>query len=186
MPHPSVSTSAAAMKSTICPVLDDDAIKELLERMKKNYPDYEFDTSFVLDGSCGDSEGGGVIDLDPDSSDTSAAPACDHHADVEAMRIPCASGDLLSVKSVFQTYWLDRPVDERIDKGIFGASGLCEAIKCDDALIGSYLLTHILSINTGHFAMATEYQSYLKLQLFIDHGWDINTSLSPLQPPAFS
>ena len=171
------------MKSTIVPVLDDDTIKQKLERVRRDHPDYVFDTSIALDGSRGSSEGDYVFDLESDSSDS---PAYDSLVEVEAMRIACASGDLMSVQSVFQTYWLDRPVNERIDKGLFGASGLCEAIKRDDTVIGSYLLSHVLSIHEGHFAMATEHQSYSILQLCIDRGWDINTSLGRRQPPALS
>ena len=171
------------MKSTIVPVLDDETIKNELERVSKDHPDYVFDTSITLDGSSGYSEGEYVFDLDSDSSDL---PAYNPLPEVEAMRAACASGDLTSVQSVFQTYWLDRPVNEQIDKDLFGASGLCEAIRRDDAVIGSFLLSHVLSINEGHFAMATEYRSYSSLQLFVDQGWDINTSLGRRQPPALS
>ncbi|KAL9100960.1 MAG: hypothetical protein Q9163_003724 [Psora crenata] len=172
------------MKSTIVPVLDDETIKHELEQVRRNHPNYIFDTSIALDGSFGDSsEGEYIFDLGSDSSDL---PADSPLPEVEAMRVACASGDLIPVQSVFKTYWLDRPVSERIDKGLFGASGLCDAIKRDDAVIGSYLLSHVLSFNERHFAIATEYRSYSILQLFVGLGWDINTSLGRRQPPALS
>lgn len=171
------------MKSTIVPVLDDNTIKDELERVRRDHPDYVFDTSIALDGSSGNSEGDYVFDLESDSSDL---PAYDPLPEVEAMRRACTSGDLMSVQSVFQTYWVDRPVNERIDKGLFGASGLCETIRRDNAVIGSYLLSHVLSIHEGHFAMATEHRSFSILQLCVDLGWDINTSLGRRQPPALS
>lgn len=174
---------SAAMESAIVPVLDKEAIKNVLEPVSKNYPGYVFDTSMALDRSSCNSDGEYVFDLGSDSSDI---PAYDPLPEVEAMRAACASGDLLFVQAVFQTCWLDRPVNERVDKGLFGAGGLCEAIRRDDAVIGSFLLSHVLPIHEGHFAMATEYRSYSILQLFVDLGWDINTSLGRQQPPALS
>ena len=172
----------AAIKSTIVPVLDNETIKSTLERVSKNNSGYVFDTSMTLDGSSCQSGGGCVFDL---GSDPSELPSYDSLPEVEAMRAACASGELTSVQAVFQT-WLDQPTNERIDNGLLGAEGLCEAIKRDDAIIGSFLLSHVLSINDGHFAMATKYRSYSILQLFIDRGWDINTSLGRWQPPALS
>ena len=177
------------MESTIVPVLDDDTIKRDLERVKKDHPNYIFDTSIALDGSHGNSKDDHTSTLDLDWSDV---PACDTLLErdplfeVEAMRTACASGNLMSVQFVYQTLWLDRPVDKRIDKDLFGGSGLCEAIKRDDTVIVSYLLSYVLSIHEGHFAMATEYRSYSILQLCVDRGWDINTSLGRRQPPALS
>ena len=84
------------------------------------------------------------------------------------MRAACASEDLSSVQAVFQTYRLDRPVNERLDKGLFGANGLCQAVRRDVAVIASFLPSHVLPIPDRHFAMATEYRSYLVLQLFVD------------------
>lgn len=178
-----MSRIAAATKSTIVPVLDDKTIKEELERASKDHSDYVFDTSVALDGSSRNSNGEFIFDLDSDSSDL---PVYEPLPEVEAMRAACASGDLTSVQSVFKTYSLDRPVNERVDKDLFGAGGLCEAIRRDDAVIGSFLTSYVLSINEGHFAMATEYRSYSILQLFVDQGWDINTSLGRRQPPALS
>ena len=178
-----MSTIAAIMKSTIVPVLDDETIKDELERARRAHPDYVFDTSLALDGSSGNSDGECVIDFEPDESDL---PVYDPLPEVEAMRAACASRDLMTVQSVFKTYWLDRPVSERIDKDLFGASGLCEAIKHDDTVIGSYLLSYVVSIHEGHFAMATECKSYSFLQLCIDRGWDINTPLGRRTPPALS
>ncbi len=106
--------------------------------------------------------------------------------EVEMMREACASGDLTAVQSVFQTHWLDQPADERIDRNELGASGLCEAIKSDDAVIADYLLSNVMSMQQVHFGMATEYRAYSILQLYMDRNWDINTYLSRMQPPALS
>ena len=58
----------------------------------------------------GDSKGEFVFDSDSDSFDL---PACNPVPEVEAMRAACASGDLRSDQPIFQTYWLERPVNER-------------------------------------------------------------------------
>ena len=178
-----MSTIGATMQSTTVPVLDDETIEDEVERASKAHPGYVFDTSIALDGSSGHSEAKYVVDLDPDGSDLLAP---DIPPEVEAMRAACASGVLISVQSVFQKYWLNRPINERIDKDMLGAAGLCEAIRRDDAVVASYLLSHMLSIHEGHFAMATEHRSYSILQLFVDLGWDINTSLGRCQPSALS
>ena len=174
---------ANAMQSTIVPVLDDDTIKNELEQMRRSHPDFQFDTSFTLNGSLRDTKSEYVINFEPDES---SVPTCNILPEVEAMQRACASGDLMSVQSVFKTYWLNQPVDERLDKNIFGASSLCEAIKHDDSIIGSYLLSHVVSMHEGHFALATEERSYSFLQLCVDQGWDINMCLGQQKPPALS
>ncbi len=171
------------MEWKVIPVLDDKIFEAESERLKKADPDFSFDTSFALDGSFGNSEGGYVFDFEPDDSEL---PSDEVLPEVEAMRAACASGNLMAFQAVFKTYWLDRPVNDRIDKDLFGARGLCEAIKRDDATIGSYLLSHVVSLHEEYFAMATEYQSYSILQLCVDRGWDINVCLSRWTPPALS
>ena len=105
--------------------------------------------------------------------------------EAKAMQDACASGNLTAVQSVFNT-WLDRPAHERIDQDVLGASGLCEAIKRNDASIAQFLLSNVTSMESTHFAMAVEYQAYAILQLYVDRGWNINTYLSRMRPPALS
>ena len=102
------------------------------------------------------------------------------------MREACASGSLTAVQSVFKTYWLDRPANGRIDHDQFEASGLCEAIRRDDAIIAHYLLSNMISMQEVHFALVIEYHAYSILQFYVDSNWDINTYLSRMQPPALS
>ena len=135
--------------------------------------------SCTIDGSATDNEH--VIDLDPEWEILNVS-----RPEAEAMREACASGSLTAVQSVLKTHWQDRPIDERIDHNEFGASGLCEAIRRDDVIIARYLLLNVISMQQVHFAMAVECHAYSILQLYIDTGWDINTSLSRMQPPALS
>ncbi|KAL9098641.1 MAG: hypothetical protein Q9163_005740 [Psora crenata] len=102
------------------------------------------------------------------------------------LREACASGNLTAVQSVFQVHRSEQPVDERIDQNELGATGLCEAIKRDDAVIAGYLLSNVISMQQVHFEMATEYRAYSILQLYVDQNWDINTYPSRMQPPALS
>ncbi|KAL9029456.1 MAG: hypothetical protein Q9196_002299 [Gyalolechia fulgens] len=120
--------------------------------------------------------------FDPDNLDI----LNDSRPEAEAMREACASGDLTAVQYIFKTHWLNQPVDGRVDLKELGASGLCEAIRRDDANIASYLLSNLISMQPVHFAMAIEYHAYAILQLYIDRKWDINTYLSRMQPPALS
>ncbi|KAL9101390.1 MAG: hypothetical protein Q9163_003348 [Psora crenata] len=169
------------MEAKTVPVLDDKVIEEELKRMEEAHPGFTFDRSLAFDSSCGCEEGE-VFDFEPDES---IIPLDVDLPEVEEMRAACASGDLTSVQSIFK-HWNDRPSRERIEKNILGASGLCEAIKFDNAIIGSYLLSHLISMEEGHFAMATKYRSYSILQLYLDRGWNINTPLGQDTPPALS
>lgn len=135
----------------------------------------------AVDGSGTDDQY--VIDFDPDQSEM--LDFLQPHAQAEAMREACASGNLAAVQSVF-SHWLDRPVNERIGHDEFGASGLCEAIARDDVVVAHYLLSNVMSMNKVHFALATECCAYSILQLYVDMNWDINTYLSRMQPPALS
>ncbi|KAI4147096.1 MAG: hypothetical protein LQ341_001878 [Variospora aurantia] len=107
-------------------------------------------------------------------------------ADVEAMTEACVSGDLIAVQSVFKNRWLDKTVDERLDRDMFGAGGLCEAIKQDDVNLVQFLPSNVVSMQSCHFRLATEYHAYSTLQLYLDRGFDINTYMSRMDPPALS
>ena len=138
------------------------------------------DDELELDTSHGSAtDGEYVTDFDPDQWMKGQPEA-------EAMREACASGNLTAVQSVFKIHWLDRPIDERIDRDELGANGLCEAIRRNDATIAHYLLSNVISMQPVHFALAAEYHAYSILQLYIDRKWDINTYLSRMQPPALS
>ena len=78
--------------------------------------------------------------------------------EAEMMREACASGNLIAVQSVFQTQWLDQPADERIGHSELGASGLCEAIRRDDAVIAGYLLSNVPAMEQVHFGMTCYYR----------------------------
>jgi len=173
------------METQFVPMLDDKTIQKELDRMKERYPDYEIDRSLTLDKTSpsDDTDTEYVFDFSPDEIHTRSPELL---PEVEAMRLACISGDLIAVQNTFKIYWLDVPADERIHKDVFGASGFCEAIKRDDSAIASYLLSNVLSMHEGHFALATESRSYSFLQFCIDRGWDINVRLGMGDPPALS
>ena len=155
-------------------VLDNLTTEDELELVREASSTVSFDTSH---GSATDGEY--VIDFDLDQWMKGQPEA-------EAMREACASGNLTEVQSVFKVHWLDRPIDERIDRDELGANGLREAIKHDDATIARYLLSNVMSMQPVHFALAAESHAYSILQVYMDMKWDINTSLSRMQPSALS
>lgn len=159
---------------------DNLTIKDELKRVEGENPAFSFYMSPAVDGSATDDQH--VIDFDPDQWEMLNVV----RPEAEAMREACASGNLAAVQSVLKTHWLDRPVNERTDHDEFGASGLCEAIARDDAIIAHYLLSNVISMQKVHFALATERHAYSILQLYVDKNWDINTYLSRMQPPALS
>lgn len=161
-------------------VLNNFAFQDEWERAEDGGPPVTFNISQAIDESAANEDY--VIDFDLDHLEI--LNEC--RPEVEAMREACASGDLTAVQSIFQTHWLNKPVDERIDHNELGASGLCEAIKRNDAVIAGYLLSNVISMQQVHFGMATEYRAYSILQLYVDQKWDINTYLSRMQPPALS
>jgi len=170
------------MEPKTVPILDDEVIEEDLKRMEEAHPGFTFDRSFTFDGSYG-CEGESAFDFEPSES---LMPLDIDLPEVEQIRVACASGDLASVQSILKIYWIDRPSHKRIEKNLLGASGLCEAIRFDDTVVGSYLLSHLVPMQEGHFAMATECRSYSILQLYLDRGWDINTPLGQDKPSALS
>ena len=158
------------------PAFDKLTIKDELESVEEEDPTVSIYVSPAVDN--GEYE----IDFDPDQWEILNIG----RPEAEAMREACASGNLAAVQSVFKTHWLDRPDDERINHNEFGASGLCEAIRQDNATIARYLLSNVISMQEVHFAMATECHAYSILQLYVDRNWNINTYLSRMQPPALS
>lgn len=167
---------AAAIALNIVPIFYNLTIEDDLECLEEALPTVLFDMPHAIDISATDGY------FDPDHLER----LNDSRPEAEAMREACASGDLTAVQSVFKTHWLDQPVDEGIDKNELGASGLCEAIRQDDANIARYLLSNVISMQPVHFAMAAEYHAYSILQLYMDSKWDINTYLSRMQSPALS
>lgn len=159
-------------------VFDNPAIKDKFESVGEANPTALFYMP-PIDGSATENEH--VVDFDSDQWELGMS-----RPEAKVMREACASGNLIAVQSVFKTHWQDRPVDERIDRDEFGASGLCEAIRRDDVTTARYLLLNVVSMQQVHFAMAVECYAYSILQLYIDNGWDINTPLSRMQPPALS
>ena len=148
--------------------------------MEETRPTVSFDMPHAVEMSATDGES--VIYFDPDHLEI----LNNSRPETEAMREACASGNLTAVQSVFKTYWIDQPVDEQVDQNEIGASGLCEAIRRNDATIAHYLLSNVISMQPVHFAMAAECQAYSILQLYVDRKWDINTYLGRMQPPALS
>lgn len=63
---------------------------------------------------------------------------------------------------------------------------LAAAVLNSQVTIVTYLLDHDVPMNQGLFLFATESKSFQILQAFLDHGWDINTPVDALRPPALA
>ncbi|KAL9103918.1 MAG: hypothetical protein Q9163_001066 [Psora crenata] len=103
---------------------------------------------------------------------------------VEVSKVNAAitTGDLATVKAVFESDWLEKSQDDRIDINRF-ASSLAATIMHDHVSVAAYLLSHGVRMNISHFKLAVERKSYSILQLFLDSGWDINEPINWFTPP---
>ena len=122
------------------PVFYNLTIEDDLERVEEARPTVSFDMPCAVETSATDGED--VIYFDPDHLEI----LNDSRPETKAMREACASGNITAVQSVFNTYWLNQPVNERINQNELGASGLCEAIRRNDTTIAHYLLSNVISI----------------------------------------
>jgi hypothetical protein len=92
-----------------------------------------------------------------------------------------ASGNLTEVQAILSQFLAQpAPTDFELDH-LVGA--LDKAVKNNHVKVASYLLSQGIPMNVGLFRHATQVKSYEMLQLFLDHGWNINQQLSYTKPP---
>lgn len=106
---------------------------------------------------------------------------CEPPEEVVQLEAASASGDIKAVEAVFQSQWLEKAQVDRIHIDRF-ASSLVMAMTYNHVSVASYLLSVGVSMNISHFTLAMEMKSYAFLQLFLDHGWDINEPISWATP----
>jgi hypothetical protein len=93
-----------------------------------------------------------------------------------------ASGDLDAVKSIFQSGLQTKLSTEEFPADqLLGA--LFTALTNDDYSIASYMLSQDCPFGIHHFVYVVEKKSYPFMQLFLDHGLDINTPINSATPP---
>lgn len=66
------------------------------------------------------------------------------------------------------------------------SSVLSSAVANNQVACVIYLLDEGVPVNQEVFLYATKRKLYPILQAFLEHGWDINTPISPLTPPALA
>lgn len=115
---------------------------------------------------------------DPDDTPYQPRPC---RAEIVQMEEACASGDMAAVQAVFRSEWVEKPADDRIDKDQF-ASSFKVAIKNDHLAAASFLISVGVMMDLAHFKCALELKAYPFLQLFLEHGFDINEQLSWSEP----
>lgn len=92
--------------------------------------------------------------------------------DLETLRPWFTRGDIGAVKAVFQQ-WRQTPESRRIDKNLFN-SALSTALKNNCLSIAVYLLENGVAIYDTQFQSAMEKKAYPFLQLYLNHGFDLN------------
>lgn len=66
------------------------------------------------------------------------------------------------------------------------APALCTAVESDQVAVVAYLLGRGAVVTEGLVLLATESRSRGILQLFFEHGWDINKPIDFFRPPALA
>lgn len=174
--HESVATIllsvAIALKTML--VLDNLIIKDELKLVKETSSTISFDTSheFAIDDEY-------VIDFNLDQW-------MKNQLETKTMREVCVFENLIEVQSVFKIHWLDRSINERIDKDELEVNDLRETIRRNNVTIARYLLLNVISMQSMYFALIAEYHAYSILQLYMNRKWNINTYLSRMQSSALS
>lgn len=95
--------------------------------------------------------------------------------------IASATGDLAAAQAIF-SQWRAKPITDRIEKRRFVVA-LAAAVNNQHVPVISYLLAQGVPLNIGMFVCATKLKSIAMLQLFLDHGWDINEPIDRITPP---
>ena len=103
-------------------------------------------------------------------------------AEIEKVETASASGDLTTVRTIFESPPFDRTLAERVELDYLAGS-FSAALENNQLSVATYLLSKGVPINIYHFTLAIELKSYSFLQLFLDYGWDINTPIDSANPP---
>ncbi|KAL8901462.1 MAG: hypothetical protein Q9207_005199 [Kuettlingeria erythrocarpa] len=94
--------------------------------------------------------------------------------ELEQLEVASAAGDVATVTSIMDS-WADKPAEEQHWKGAFG-KGLKPALEGGHVAVAACLLERGVKVNSGNFSSAMEHKSYGFLELYLDHGYDINSS----------
>ena len=110
--------------------------------------------------------------------------SCDHGnwrpPEVLQLETASASGDIASVKEILRQYD-GRLKDENTSIDLF-ASSFKFAMRGNHLPVAAYLIEQGISFNESHFSQAMDNKAYSFLELFLEHGFDINESRSDLRP----
>lgn len=104
--------------------------------------------------------------------------------EVEQLRASAVADDVNAVQTYFEI-WQARSASERLSLDNFTVV-LSDAVNNNSAQTVACLLDYGLQTSSGLFLVATQAKSYDILQTFLDHGWNINTPINFLTPPALA
>lgn len=119
--------------------------------------------------------GGFPATFDPDFRRPPTPP------EFEQVQAASAFGDLHAVKAAVEQ-WNKHSYNPELKRRFH--AGLSAAIENNHGPVVSYLLFQGVDMNGLDFAWATKKKLYPMLQLLLDRGWDINTPMGRIEPPA--
>jgi len=108
----------------------------------------------------------------------------DSDSEIKRMIDEAASGHLLAVHAIY-SQWLIRQRPD-LSGSIFSQNlhpALVEAVRNNHVSVVTYLLSRGLKLNSGLVEIGMINRSTEMLQVFLDHGWDINKPRERSLPP---
>jgi hypothetical protein len=102
--------------------------------------------------------------------------------EIEQLNAASEAGHLDVVKKLMRQ-WHAKSPSEPVEALV---TTLSAAVVKNRAPVVGYLLDQGIPMNSYLFRYATESKFYDILRAFLDHGWDINTHVDSLNPPALA
>ncbi|KAJ9293833.1 hypothetical protein DTO271G3_7460 [Paecilomyces variotii] len=105
-------------------------------------------------------------------------------SEIDQLTAASATGNVGALKTFF-SQWQSKLLSDQ-----FPLETLCPllftAVRNNQVATVAYFLDQGVPMNQELFLYATESKSYQMLQVFLEHGWDINTPVDSLRPPALA
>lgn len=95
-----------------------------------------------------------------------------------------ATGNLDALQTFF-SQWQSKTLSSRSQPETI-CPALSAAVRNNQVATVTYLLDQGVPVNQELFLYATESKLYQVLDIFLQHGWDINTPVDFIRPPALA
>jgi hypothetical protein len=107
-------------------------------------------------------------------------PGSSSSMDLEALEFAVIAGDSAQVQTLLST-WPEQEIENQPMNSL--KKFLVDAIRAKDVRIVELLLAKRTLFDLSHVQLAIEMRSIPILQLFFEHGWNINESVDWATPP---